>query len=125
MARQDEARSLSLVGLLNLTSYRASKIASHIGVASAIWIVAFMLNSREDDSFSGSLGLGLIASLLNIIPIYACFRLDKALASLEASGIFVSILHPIISRSLKRRKIESYRERQGRHQRDQHQASAN
>jgi hypothetical protein len=60
---------------------RASKIASHIGVASAIWIVAYMLNKETDvESFSGSLGLGLLASLLNIIPIYACFRLDKALA---------------------------------------------
>ena len=35
-----------------------------------------------------SLGLGTLASILNIIPIYICYRLDIALAKIDKCNIF-------------------------------------
>ncbi len=69
---------------LAIANFRASKIASHIGVASAIWIVACLMGIENiDTAYSESLSLGLLTSLFNIIPICFCFKLDKDLVYLE------------------------------------------
>jgi len=67
---------------------------AYLGNAISICLVAFLINkelqsktlidhkSLRLDVFE-SMGIGMIASLLNLIPLYICFKLDLAMAKRE------------------------------------------
>lgn len=106
--------------------YRLSKIAAHVGVVFAIWMVAIIADKQFDFTkyaiwktegqldFTESFGLGMLISIANMIPLYLCFKLDKQLTQIEDSGFnLISTVNIQIYKLLirKRQKIKVDKEK--------------
>jgi hypothetical protein len=80
-------------------------MSAYLGNAMSIFLVAYLINkdlhkNRVFDvislNFFESMGTGMMISLINIIPLYICFHLDKALARRYESN-FLSLSHKSIN----------------------------
>lgn len=69
-------------------------MSAYLGNAISIFLVAYLINKDlQKTNFSiislnllESMGSGMLASLMNFIPLYVCFKLDKALARREENN---------------------------------------
>jgi|LauGreDrversion4_2_1035121.scaffolds.fasta_scaffold92432_2 hypothetical protein len=74
-------------------------MSAYLGNSMSIFLVAYLINNDLKKpyvdllpfNFFESMGTGLIASFLNIFTLYACFKLDKALARQEEANFFMTL----------------------------------
>jgi hypothetical protein len=68
-------------------------MSAYLGNAISIWLVAYLINKELQMTtvlqetlrlnVFESMGLGMMASLLNLIPLYICFKIDIMMAKRE------------------------------------------
>jgi hypothetical protein len=80
-------------------------MSAYLGNAMSIFLVAYLINKdlHKNTAFHlislnyfESMGTGMMISLINIIPLYICFHIDKALARRYESN-FLSFSHKSIN----------------------------
>ena len=77
-----------------IEDYSASLMSAYIGNAISILLVAYLIkkdlkmtsSSIKSSNFIESMGIGMLASLINFAPLYVCFKLDKALTRREENN---------------------------------------